>query len=167
MPAWSIKKSVSTIYGRSNQKPYPPSRRRGPSSQSQSQSQGCSAKRRNTMGQVVFQDPVHHISGKISKKYRTTYNYRKASERKYTSIRGERTTPITPAEQLIQGKFSTVRAAALARSRDLAHLTADQARWALARKAGDPHTTFNGWLFSKGWENYDEESGTVIWPDVL
>ena len=40
-----------------------------------------------TMGQVVFQDPVHHISGKISKKYRTTYNYRKASERKYTSIR--------------------------------------------------------------------------------
>ena len=119
------------------------------------------------MGQVVFQDPVHHISGKISKKYRTTYNYRKASERKYTSIRGERTTPITPAEQIIQGKFSTVRAAALARSRDLAHLTADQARWALARKAGDPHTTFNGWLFAKGWENYDEESGTVIWPDVL
>ena len=54
------------------------------------------------MGQVVFQDPVHHISGKISKKFRTTYNYRKASERKYTSIRGERTTPITPAEQIIQ-----------------------------------------------------------------
>ena len=111
--------------------------------------------------------PVHHISGKISKKYRTTYNYRKASERKYTSIRGERTTPITPAEQIIQGKFSTVRATALVRSRDLAHLTADQARWALARKAGDPHTTFNGWLFAKGWENYDEESGTVIWPDLL
>ena len=104
------------------------------------------------MGQVVFQDPVHHISGKISKKYRTTYNYRKASER---------------AEQIIQGKFSTVRATALVRSRDLAHLTADQARWALARKAGDPHTTFNGWLFAKGWENYDEESGTVIWPDLL
>ena len=119
------------------------------------------------MGQVVFQDPVHHISGKISKKFRTTYNYRKASERKYTSIRGERTTPITPAEQIIQGKFSTVRAAALVRSRDLAHLTADQARWAAARKAGDPHTTFNGWLFAKGWENYDEESGTVIWPDLL
>ena len=28
------------------------------------------------MAQVVFEDPIHHISGKISKKFRTTYNYR-------------------------------------------------------------------------------------------
>ena len=31
------------------------------------------------MGKVVFEDPVHHISGKISRKYRTCYNYRKWS----------------------------------------------------------------------------------------
>ena len=119
------------------------------------------------MGKVYFLDPVDFISGKISQKYRTIYNRRRASDRRYTQVRGERNTPVTPAEQLIQGKFSTIRAAALERSRDLAHLTADQARWAAARKAGDPHTTFNGWLFAKGWENYDEESGQVVWPDLL
>ena len=45
------------------------------------------------MGKVVFDDPVHHISGRISKKYRTCYNYRKWSDRKYTSVHGDRTTP--------------------------------------------------------------------------
>ena len=29
------------------------------------------------MGKVVYEDPIHHISGKISRKYRTCYNYRK------------------------------------------------------------------------------------------
>ena len=37
------------------------------------------------MGKVVYEDPIHHISGKISRKYRTCYNYRKWSDRKYTS----------------------------------------------------------------------------------
>ena len=27
------------------------------------------------MAQVVYEDPIHHLSGKISKKYRTCYNY--------------------------------------------------------------------------------------------
>ena len=40
------------------------------------------------MADVVFEDPIHHISGKISKKYRTCYNYRKAGGRKYTSVHG-------------------------------------------------------------------------------
>ena len=26
------------------------------------------------MGKVVFEDPIHHISGKIAKKFRTIYN---------------------------------------------------------------------------------------------
>ena len=30
------------------------------------------------MGKVVFEDPIHHISGKIAKKFRTIYNYMKA-----------------------------------------------------------------------------------------
>ena len=45
------------------------------------------------MGKVVYEDPIHHISGKISRKYRTCYNYRKWSDRKYTSVHGDRTTP--------------------------------------------------------------------------
>ena len=46
------------------------------------------------MGKVVYEDPIHHISGKISRKYRTCYNYRKWSDRKYTSVHGDRTTPL-------------------------------------------------------------------------
>ena len=38
------------------------------------------------MGRVVFEDPIEHISGKISKKFRTCYNFRRASKRKYTSV---------------------------------------------------------------------------------
>ena len=50
------------------------------------------------MGKVVYEDPIHHISGKISRKYRTCYNYRKWSDRKYTSVHGDRTTPASTEE---------------------------------------------------------------------
>ena len=33
------------------------------------------------MAIVTYEDPIHHLSGKISKKYRTCYNYRKRSDR--------------------------------------------------------------------------------------
>ena len=119
---------------------------------------------------------IDHISGVLSPKkgdpcaQRLTAKHVTISadcNRLYLAPKPKRTTAITPAEQLIQGKFSTVTAAVSVRKADLSHLSADQARWAAARKAGDPHRTFRGWLFAKGWENYDEESGTVIWPDLL
>ncbi len=31
------------------------------------------------MGKVFFEDPIHHISGKIAKKFRTIYYYMKAT----------------------------------------------------------------------------------------
>ncbi len=37
------------------------------------------------MGKVFFEDPIHHISGKIAKKFRTVYNYMKATGLKYTA----------------------------------------------------------------------------------
>ena len=58
---------------------------------SQRDTTACRASQcRTRMATVVYEDPIHHISGKISKKYRTTYNYRKQSDRKYTSVHGER-----------------------------------------------------------------------------
>ena len=48
------------------------------------------------MSKVVFMDPIDHVSGKLSKNSRVTYCYRPASmsehgeERKYTQIRGKR-----------------------------------------------------------------------------
>ena len=55
------------------------------------------------MSKVYFLDPIDHVSGKLSKKSRVTYCYRhpglseKGEERKYTQIRGKRSTPYTAA----------------------------------------------------------------------
>ena len=87
------------------------------------------------MGKVVYEDPIHHISGKISRKYRTCYNYRKWSDRKYTSVHGDRTTPASTEELKVRAKFKVVRQAALQRSMDLSHLTYDQMDFIAERKA--------------------------------
>lgn len=122
------------------------------------------------MGKVVYEDPVHHISGKISKKYRTTYNYRKASERKYTSVRGERTTPVSADEMEQRTKFSVVHRAAFARAVDMAHMTQDQEAYINEKKTRGTafkYTTFRGWLFGKGWLYYNESTKQVDWPEEL
>ena len=65
------------------------------------------------MGKVVFEDPVHHISGKISKKYRTCYNHKRINGLNFTSVHGERSTPASVAELDQRAKFKTVRQAAI------------------------------------------------------
>ena len=122
------------------------------------------------MGKVVFEDPVHHISGKISKKYRTCYNYRRWSERKYTSVHGDRTTPASTEELKVRARFKVVRQAALERAMDLSKLTYDQMDFIAERKAQGSafkYTTYKGWLFGKGWKNFDESTKTVVWPERL
>ncbi len=72
------------------------------------------------MSKVVFLDPIDHVSGKLSKKSRVTYCYRSASlsehgeDRKYTQIRGKRSTPYTAAELARFDKFSAVAKAVAA-----------------------------------------------------
>ena len=121
------------------------------------------------MGKVVFEDPVHHISGKISRKYRTCYNYRKWSDRKYTSVHGDRTTPASTEELAQRQKFRVVRLAALNRSMDLSHLTYDQMDFIEDKKTRPnfKYTTYKGWLFGKAWKCYDESTNTVNMPERL
>ena len=75
------------------------------------------------MAKVEYEDPIHHLSGKISKKHRTCYNYRRWSGRKYTSVHGDRTTAVSAEELAQRSKFKVVRQAAINRSMDLSHLT--------------------------------------------
>ena len=122
------------------------------------------------MGKVVFDDPVHHISGRISKKYRTCYNYRKWSDRKYTSVHGDRTTPASTEELEQRLKFKVVRQAAQQRSMDLSKLTLDQMDFIAEKKAKGTsfkYTTYKGWLFGKAWKCYDESTNQVVWPNRL
>ena len=121
------------------------------------------------MGKVVFDDPVHHISGRISKKYRTCYNYRKWSDRKYTSVHGDRTTPASTEELEQRYKFKVVRQAALDRSKDLMHLTYDQIDFINEKKTKPnfKYTTYRGWLFGKAWKCFDESTHEVNMPERL
>ena len=120
------------------------------------------------MGKVVFEDPIEHISGKISKKFRTCYNFRRASKRKYTSVRGDRTTPVGENELAIRNKFRVVRLAAQERAMDLSKVSADQEVFLAERKVeGFKYTTYKGWLFAKAWKCYDESTNTVTMPERL
>ena len=60
------------------------------------------------MSKVYFLDPIDHVSGKLSKKSRVTYMYKSDTDRKYTQIRGKRTTPYTAAELARFDKFASV-----------------------------------------------------------
>ena len=122
------------------------------------------------MAKVEYEDPIHHLSGKISKKHRTCYNYRRWSQRKYTSVHGDRTTPASTAELAQRAKFKVVRLAAINRSMDLSHLTYDQMDFIAERKAQGSafkYTTYKGWLFGKAWKCYDESTNTVNMPERL
>ena len=96
------------------------------------------------MAQVVYEDPIHHLSGKISKKYRTCYNYRKQSDRKYTSVHGERSTPVTEKEQTWRSQFAQIAAATRERMIDPAFLPSDQAAYAKQSK----FKTFRAFVFN-------------------
>ena len=122
------------------------------------------------MGKVTFEDPIHHISGKISKKYRTCYNHKRINGLNFTSVPGERTTPVSAEEIKRRERFKVVRLAARSRAMDLMHLTYDQMDFAEERKAKGAafkYTTYNGWLFGKAWKCYDESTNQVNMPERL
>jgi hypothetical protein len=122
------------------------------------------------MGKVHFLDPVDFISGKISQKYRTIYNRRRASDRRYTQVRGERLTPLSSEETARREKFKVVREAARSRAMDLSKLTYDQIDFIAERKtkgSAFKYTTYKGWLFGKAWKCYDNSTGQVTLPERL
>ena len=121
------------------------------------------------MAKVEYEDPIHHLSGKISKKHRTCYNYRRWSQRKYTSVHGERTTPVSAEEMAQRQKFRVVRLAAIERSMNLTYLTYDQMDFIEEKKTRPnfKYTTYKGWLFGKAWKCYNESTGTVTMPERL
>ena len=130
---------------------------------------GLFGKMPNIMGKVFYEDPVHHISGKISKKYRTCYNHKRINGLNFTSVHGERSTPASTNELAQRAKFKVVRLAAIERSMDLMHLTYDQMDFIEEKKTRPnfKYTTYKGWLFGKAWKCYDASTGTVNMPERL
>ena len=122
------------------------------------------------MGKVFYEDPIHHISGKISKKYRTCYNHKRVNGLNFTSVHGERTTAVSADEMKRREKFKVVRLAARSRSMDVSKLSYDQMDFVEERRtkgAAFKYTSYKGWLFGKAWKCYDESTNQVNMPERL
>lgn len=115
------------------------------------------------MARVYYEDPIEHLSGKISKNKQTVYNYRKSSKRKYTQVRSERSSEASENELAIRKRFRAVSAAVNARLTEPNHIRSDREEWKAALRNGDKHTTLRGWLFAKAWKLYDEERNQIVW----
>ena len=107
------------------------------------------------MSKVVFLDPIDHVSGKLSKKSRVTYCYRSNSneageDRKYTQIRGKRSTPYTAAELARFDKFAAV-------ARSTAAVLKNPASLATAQTEFNAQTTYKklrNYVWHREWDNY-------------
>ncbi len=107
-----------------------------------------------TMGKVVFEDPIHHISGKIAKKFRTIYNYMKAT---YTSVHGERTTQPGTKELKARERFAGVAAMVTARRADLTKIVADQQAFLAQKDTAGGAKTMRAYLWRVCGQEYDAE----------
>ena len=107
------------------------------------------------MSKVVFLDPIDHVSGKLSKKSRVTYCYRANSnesgeDRKYTQIRGKRSTPYTAAELARFDKFSAVAKSTAAVLKNPASLATAQTEF----NAQTTYKKLRNYVWHREWENY-------------
>ena len=109
------------------------------------------------MGKVVFEDPIHHISGKIAKKFRTIYNYMKASGLKYTSVRGERTTQLSSNELNARERFKTVSGMVKARKEDLTKISQDLQAFLAQKDLAGGKKTMKAYLWKVCGEEYDAQ----------
>lgn len=110
------------------------------------------------MAKVFYEDPIEHLSGKISKNKQTIYNYRKGSKRKYTQVRSERLLEPTSIELEQRKKFKVVQAAMNYRTCNPNMRVKDSTQFRDERK-GSPnfkYTTIRGWIFAKLYARFDE-----------
>ena len=108
-----------------------------------------------TMGKVVFLDPIDHISGKIAKKFRAIYKFAKATGLKFTSISGERTTPVLAEELARRARFASVAAAVAAHKKDLSKVTTDTKNFLAQRNEPNGKKTMKSYLWSLELAAYD------------
>ena len=109
------------------------------------------------MAQVVYLDPIDHVSGKLSKKSRVTYMYSDGrnneanKERRYTQIRGKRKTPYTADELARFDKFAAVSRAVAAVMHNPQSLQTAQTEFA----AQTTYKKLRNYVWHREWTNYN------------
>ena len=75
--------------------------------------------------------------------------------RLYLRKKTKRSTPVTENEMGARARFTTVRAAVKARSKNLSTISADQAAFEAQKNLVDGKTTFNAYLWKVCGDEYD------------
>ena len=77
--------------------------------------------------------------------------------RLYLRKKTKRSTPVTENEIGARARFTAVRAAVYARSKNLSTISADQAAFEAQKNLADGKTTFNAYLWQVCGEEYDAQ----------
>ena len=106
------------------------------------------------MAKVTYIDPIDHISGKISRKHRTTFCYRTGTGAKYTQ---QHTTPTgEPTAAQIAGKTKFKQAAQQTNAimQDIDRLTPYRTAWISKIKGGNTqYKTLRGYIFAQVYKS--------------
>ena len=102
------------------------------------------------MAKVVYLDPIDHISGKISKKHRTTYCYLNSTGTKYTQLYTKPTGAPTAAQQASTAKFRQAAQQTNTIMMDIDQLEPYRTAWRNQIHSGNlRYRTLRGYIFAQ------------------
>ena len=102
------------------------------------------------MARVVYIDPIDHISGKISRKHRTTFCYLTSTGTKYTQQHNTPTSAPTAAQIAIMAKFRQAAQQTNTIMMDIDQLQAYRTQWRAHIQSGNPrYRTLRGFIFAQ------------------
>ena len=102
------------------------------------------------MARVTYLDPIDHISGKISKKHRTTYCYLNSTGTKYTQLYTKPTGAPTAAQLASISKFRQAAQQTNTIMMDVEQLTTYRTAWRNQIHNGNySYRTLRGYIFAQ------------------
>ena len=102
------------------------------------------------MAKVVYIDPIHHLSGKIARKHRTTYCYLTATDTKYTQQYTKPTTAPTASQVAMMTKFRQAAQQTNTIMMDIDQLQAYRTQWRAHMQTAHPrYRTLRGFIFAR------------------
>ena len=110
------------------------------------------------MSKVVYLDPIDYISGKIARRFRTIYCHRTDSDRRYTTVRSTRKTPLTDNELVARELFRARARWVKQRKEDLSKVTQDQAAFIAQKNLPGGAKTMLSYYWKLAKAEIDENS---------
>ena len=102
------------------------------------------------MAKVHYLDPIDYLSGKITKRHRTTYCYRQTTDRRYTTVYTTPTGAPTAAQQSTKQKFSQAAQQTNTIMADVSQVQTYSTQWRAHMQSSHPrYRTLRGFVFAK------------------